>query len=1037
MSLTTEALTSLYSLLQEARAALTGIPLTCDWRVAPGPLSDRLAEEIDTTGWPSCGEWFASDRWSPGDTWMAATVRVPAQAAGVRLAGSAATVNLWGWNPFTLWVDGQLLEQEPTVWYATGPAQFPLPQPVPEDHTYRFVLRLTTPVNGLFAGLIVSLGLDALTRILEEIEAFQAELQVAEALAQTQEHRAALGQAVAAVDREALRVQDWEPAIASFRAAEACLAPLSPLAKSHTVHLIGHSHIDMNWMWTWPDTVDVTRRDFRSVLALMREFPELTFTHSQVSTYQIIQEQDPELFSEVRQRIAEGRWEPVASTWVEGDLNMANGESIARHFLYAIRWSRENLGVTPRVLWEPDTFGHPANIPQLARQAGLERYFHMRCNPGLPDWYPVYWWEGLDGSRILVASRVYNGEINASSVVEAMLLHRKFGSRVSFHLHGLGDHGGGPVRAQLRTLARLQQRPLLPTLVCSTMEAYGTAALQEGAPIPEVRGESETVFEGCYTTHADIKRYNREGENLLLTAEALGALAGTDDRQGIGQAWQRVLFNQFHDLLDGSSITPAYADCARDHERVKSVAAEATDRALAALAERADTRGEGEAIVVVNPTGFLRTDLVRVRGLKTHPERPLLVGPEGRTTPGQWVGEELLFVAHQVPSLGYAVYHLKEADGGDSSSSWRTDLRVQEQEQVWEVETPAFRVRVGKASGILHRFFDKRAGRELVAYGEPKWGTYVGTTRSDLALNVFQFCQEPPHGMTAWLIDSLQSQRNLLSGATVSLAEAGPVRVVLHVEHSLGRSRLSQDILFYRDLDRVDFPTVVDWQEVGTPQAGVPLLKVAFTARLSRAEATYEVPYGAVSRPADGQEVPALRWADVSEEGYGFSLLNDCKYGYDALGSRLRLTLIRCAYDPDRISDQGEHRFSYSLVPHLGTWRDAHIVTQAIGFNQPLLAQAAEAHAGEAAAYAGFTVSGLPSVVLSAVKMPEEGPGWIVRLYESAGRAGTATLSGARPFTSAEAVNLLEETQAALPVHRGAVTLAFRPWEVKTLRVQG
>lgn len=1032
MSQTTETLNSLQALLQEARTSLMGIPLTCDWRVAPEPLAERLNEELDTTGWPSCGEWFSSDRWSPGDTWMAATVRVPAWAAGVRLAGSSVTVNLWGWNPFTLWVDGQLVEQEPTVWYATGPAQFLLPEPVPEDHSYRFVLRLTTPVNGLFAGLNVSLRIDALSRILEEIETFQAELQVAEALAQTEEHQVALGQALAMVDQEALRTQDWQRAIASFRRAEECLAPLSPLAKSHTVHLIGHSHIDMNWMWTWPDTVDVTRRDFRSVLALMREFPELTFTHSQVSTYRIVQGQDPEQFAEVRQRIAEGRWEPATSTWVEGDLNMANGESLARHFLYAFRWSREHLGATPKVLWEPDTFGHPANIPQLARQAGLERYFHMRCNPGLPDWYPIYWWEGLDGSRILVASRVYNGEINASSVVEAMLLHRKFGSRIAFHIHGLGDHGGGPTRANLQTLARLQQRPLLPTLVCSTMEAYGTAALQEGAPIPLVRGESDTVFEGCYTTHADIKRWNREGENLLLTAEALGAVAATDDREQIGLAWQRVLFNQFHDLLDGSSITPTYADCARDHEEVKKAAAAAIGRALVALAGRADTRGDGEAIVVANPTGFLRTDLVRVRGLKTHPQPPLLVGPEGRATPGQWRGDELWFVARQVPPLGYTVYHLREG----SLEAGASPLTVREQERVWEVETPSFRVRVGKASGILHGLFDKRVGRELVGYGEPKWGTYVGATRSELAMNVFQFCQEPPHGMTAWLIDSIQSERNLLSAATVTLAEAGPVRVVLHVEHALRSSRISQDVIFYRDLDRIDFPTVVDWQEVGTPQTGVPLLKVAFTARLNRAEATYEVPYGAVSRPADGQEVPALRWADVSEEGYGFSLLNDCKYGYDALGSRLRLTLIRCAYDPDRISDQGEHRFSYSLIPHSGTWREAHIVAQAIGFNQPLLAQVTEAHAGEATTQAGFSVNGLSSVVLSSLKASEEGSGWIVRLYESAGRAGTVTLSGPGPFTSAEAVNLLEETQAALPVQGGVVTLAFRPWEIKTLRLR-
>ena len=1032
MSKASEALTEIHETINAAKEALAAVPLACQWRVSPEPLADRVAEELQMDGWLSYEQWLEGERPTGGDLWLAATVTVPDEAEGVRLAGSVVAVDVLGWTPFSLYVDGKLLIHGTAAPGAGGPARMPLPEPVVGGHTYRLAVRTVQRPLVSLVTMKVAVAIESLETLDEELDTIQAELKVAEALAVTDKHRDALAAASDAIDLEAINSRDWGSAVASFRAAEQCLSPLSPLAKEHKVYLIGHSHIDMNWMWTWPETVDVVRRDFRSVTALMREFPHLTFTHSQVPTYQVVQQHDPETFEEVKKRIAEGRWEAVPVTWVEGDLNMASGEAIARHFLYAVRWSRTYLGVTPEVIWEPDTFGHPANIPQLAKLAGVERYFHTRCNPALPGRWPIYWWEGMDGSRILATSRAYNGQISASSIEDAMMAHRRLGSRVAFHVHGLGDHGGGPTRANMRTLERLQARPLLPTLECGTMAGYGTEALREGVPIPTFRGESSTVFEGSYTTHADIKQSNREGENGLLTAEALGALAGTDDRSSIGAAWQRVLFNQFHDLLDGSAIEPSYGDCAAQHsEEVKVVYEKATSSAVEVLTGRADTRGEGQAIVVVNPLGFSRTDLVRVAGCGPKLEQPMLKAPDGSTTPGQWSGEELLFVARDVPAFGHVVYHLQ--DGSPSE-----DLQVTSEGLDWCVDTPFFRARVHKGSGIIDGLLDKRAGRELVSYGVGKWGTPPEVTRRDLALNVLQLCQEPHHEMSSWLIDSVRSESNFLSGATVSVAERGPVCAVLHVEHRFSNSTIYQDVAFYRDLPRIDCRTQVDWQEVGTRESGVPMLKVAFTARLNRPEATYEIPYGAVSRPADGQEVPALRWADLSEDdGCGISLVNDCKYGYDALGSRLRLTLIRCAYCPDPVSDQGKHTFAYSLLPHVGTWREAQIVQQAAGFNQPLLASVSQPHEGEdGALLARMTVTGLPSVVLSSVKCPEDGEGLIVHMYESAGRSGAAELRTARGLAEAEAVDFLEETRAALPVLDGALRVAFRPWEVKALRIR-
>lgn len=1031
--------------LEAARSALGALQWSCDWRVAPTAPADPAQARPDTTGWPTYQEWFLAGRdWQPGDNWLYATVTFPAEVEGVRIEGSAAAIHLGGWHPFSLFFEGVLVAQEERPWLSTGPALLPLPEPLRAGHPYQVTLRLPVPNHGMTVPFGVNLRVESVARALEEVDTLLAELSIAETLAESPADQEALARAYDAIDLDAVIERRWEAAAASFAAAEAHLAPLSARAKAHTIHLLGHSHIDMNWMWTWDDTVACILRDFHSVTELMRDYPELTFSHSQVATYAEVKQRNPALWAEVCQRVAEGRWEVVAPTWVEGDLNLANGEAIARHFLYAIRWCRAHLGVTPKTMWEPDTFGHPGNIPQLARLAGIERYFHMRCNPALPDWWPAYWWEGIDGSRLLATSRVYNGEISPAAILDAFQASQSLGSRSGFHLHGVGDHGGGPVRANLETLRRLQARPLIPTLRCSTMEAFTTELLREGVALPVHRGESSTVFEGCYTTHADIKRFNREGENRLLTAEALAALAGVDERAPMADAWQQVLFNQFHDLLDGSGIHPPYDECAEKHAAVLAAADAATEKALTALAAAVDTRGDGPAILVVNPLAWERTDVVRVSGLGALPEYPVLQAPDGSRVPGQRSGEDLLFLAREVPALGHAVYHLLAGDEAPAASAVPLSalrpapgLTVREEETCFVVETPLFRAVVGKDSGIIGSLVDKRCGRELNAYGVPKWGTYVGSARPDLALNVFQVTEEAPHGMSAWLANEVHTEHSLLSGATVEVVECGPVRAALRVTHTVRSSRIVQQILFYRDLARIDFETVVDWQEVGTPQTGVPGLKVAFTARLNRPEATYEIPFGAVARPTDGQDVPALRWADVSGDDYGISLLNDGKYGYDALGSRLRLALLRSSYDPDPVPDCGEHRFRYSLYPHPGTWREADTVRQGVGFNQPLLAHVVDAHAGHCPARAaGITVTGLESVLVSSLKCPEEGDGWILRLYESQGRAGSVTLRLARPLAAAALVNLLEETQAVLPVNDGAVSLSFRPWEVKTLRLR-
>jgi alpha-mannosidase len=315
---------------------------------------------------------------------------------------------------------------------------------------------------------------------------------------------------------------------------------------------------------------------------------------------------------------------------------------------------------------------------------------------------------------------------------------------------------------------------------------------------------------------------------------------------------------------------------------------------------------------------------------------------------------------------------------------------------------------------------------------------YLDTARADLAFNVLQLLDEHPHGMSAWHMDEVQAEHSLLHGATTRVVEAGPARLVIETQREARGSQMVQRTIFYRDLARVDFQIDVDWRELGSAQSGVPNLKVAFTARLPECEAWFETPFAAVRRASDGQEVPALRWADVGGDSYGIALLNDSKYGYDALGGRLRLTLLRSAYEPDAISDIGQHTIRYSLLPHPANWREAQVVRHAAGFNQPLLARHVPSDRPPAAMSDQHWrpyLSHNSSVQIAGLKPAHGQRGWILRLYESGGRTAEVEVCGLPEGVCAWQANIIEDRLSQLDVRNGAIRLVFHPWQVQTILV--
>ncbi|MBA3709922.1 MAG: alpha-mannosidase, partial [Planctomycetes bacterium] len=878
-------------------------------------------------------------------------LELPAAVGAVELAGDPLECTLNSLYPTVVTHDGRPLFADAGIPIAAGPALFTVIPRLKGGANGVVEIRFRMPDNQVSNSCNFKLTTPRLRALTEVLDVMWSELWWCEQLAATAADRALVAQAAAFVPEAPLAAGQarLDEALARI---ESILSPFAARAKATPVHLVGHSHIDMNWLWTWRDTVEVIKRDVDSVVAMMADYPELTFSHSQPATYEVLRAERPDLFARVKELIAAGRWEAMTMQWVEGDTNMASGEAAARHLLEGAWYAREMLGTTSTTYHAPDTFGHAGNLPQLAVSAGAQRYYHHRCNPGQEHFWPAYWWEGIDGSRILgVTTPSYNGDITARDLVGTAARSRTLGHPCGLHFHGIGDHGGGPARQNLDALRRFQKRPLMPTAFCSTMAAYTGSILDSGVALPTHRGESSTIFEGCYTTHADAKRHNRHGENLLCTADSLAAAAGLDRTRELTPAWRTVLFNQFHDILDGAAIHESYVLNQEHFEQVRAAADAVTTAALDVLqAGIAEDR-----IAVTNPLGFAREDwvmvLVDAMGVATGEEKsgPVrLIGADGHTAIGQRTAEGIGFVA-RTPAFGTTSYRIEAADAADAADReltvaaafapadprihWCSAAETDKDGGYYRVETPFFSCLVRRDSGIIGFLKDKRADRQLVGYGVRHHTSYQDSVRADLALNVLTLTDELPHEMSAWHLDEVHRETTLLRGATASILESGPARVVIAVEHTVRASKIRQKLIFYRDLARIDFETAVDWQEVGSAQAGVPGLRVAFTARLPEAEAWFETPFAAEKRPCDGQEVPALRWADVGGETYGIAVINDSKYGYDALGTRLRLNLIRSGYNPDAISDVGSHTIRYSLMPHAGGWREAGVVPAAAGFN--------------------------------------------------------------------------------------------------------
>jgi alpha-mannosidase len=801
--------------------------------------------------------------------------------------------------------------------------------------------------------------------------------------------------------------------------------------------LTGHAHIDLAWLWPVAETRRKGRRTFATVLDLMERYPDFTFNQSSAQLYTWIEEDAPDLFARVKERVAEGRWEPIGGSWVEPDSQVTGGESFVRQLLYGQRAFEAWFGKRSTVAWLPDVFGFSGGIPQLLRGAGIEGFFTTKLNWNEENFFPydLFTWEGVDGSRVtanmfrnLSPAHGYNGNI---APLDTLGTWRNFGGKrqhpESLFAFGWGDGGGGPSARMLENYARIREFPALPRLRMAHIEEFFAGLPESGLPVWV--GELYLEFHrGTLTTQARTKALNRASEHRLLEAEAFAAIAQLTGfpypHNEIETAWKMVLLNQFHDIIPGSSIAEVYQDTIPELEEVVGTATAVRDAALVHLGGMGQDSASSQRVTVANAA------------LAPRPLTVLLEGQDGDTTltdfegaalPTQQVEEGLLLhdPTRVISGLGWLNLTMGPGDP-HSAGSGPAAVRMDRLVGGPVLENELLRVEIGE-DGTLSRIVDKAVGdRDVLAdRGNQLW--------------IFV---DKPRTYDAWDIEeNYESEGDEIGGLeSIEVVEAGPLRGAVRVRRAWRDSRIEQTYRLLAGSRRLDIATGIDWHERQT------YLQARFPLAVHSHEATYETLYGVTRRPthrntswdASRYEVSGHRFADLSEPDYGVALLNDAKYGYSAHGNLLTLSLLRSPLYPDPGADEGRHAFTYSLFPHPGDWTEGNVVNEAFALNSPLIAVPAAGSGPQGGSGYLLDLDGLP-LSLGSLKRAEDGEGLIVRLHEPHGNRGRATLRFQMPLRRTELVNLLEEPAGdpapVLAEDERAIRLDVRPFEVVSLRV--
>jgi alpha-mannosidase len=776
-------------------------------------------------------------------------------------------------------------------------------------------------------------------------------------------------------------------------AGRAILAPLLEARNgsvAHELSAVGHAHIDTAWLWPIEETRRKCQRSFATVLALMDAYPAFKFACSQAYQYAVIEECDPDLFERIRAKVKSGQWIPIGGSWVEPDCNLPSGESLSRQFLYGQRYFERTFGRRSRIFWNPDVFGYAGQLPQLMREAGMDRFLTQKLswNRFTTPPHHSFYWRGIDGSEVLThfpPADTYNG----MATIEELRYHAANykdadRSAQALYLFGYGDGGGGPDATMIEALQRSQDLFGVPRSAMRDPDEFYDRLEHNADNLASIEGELYFEYHrGTYTSQSEVKRLNRKLEGQLQTLEFLSTMCqlsgkSAPSREANEGLWRTLLTNQFHDILPGSSIGEVYV-------RTRAELGETSDRVAALTQQLAERLSSQDTTPTpINPIGFWR--------------REVALMPDGEQT----FIEAEPFAAGRITTSVDKVSVEENSDGSIV------------------LQNGALRA-VLTADGHVQSLVHRETGREAL----------------DGPANRFVLFDDRPTEYEAWDIDpfALETGREAAPAEGGTIVARGPLRAEIKFERLLGKqSRLVQVIRLDAASKHLEFDTEIDWRERRT------LAKVVFPIACKSSHASYETMFGAVERPTHANtdadlaqfEVPGHRWADLSEPGFGVSLLTDSRYGFATLGSVMSLSLLRGTMSPDADADIGVHHLRYALFPHSGDWRASGTVGVAACFNRPFVW--AKGTPGEILSRA-LVVAEPSNIVIDTIKPAEDGKGFVVRLYESAGCTTKARLMFAISPKSIQRSNTLEDLIEPLALTSGGCDIVLRPFQIMTLRI--
>jgi alpha-mannosidase len=857
------------------------------------------------------------------------------------------------------------------------------------------------------------------------------------------------------------------------------------LSRKDTIHVVGHAHMDMNWLWTYSETMQMCNDNLRQVVAFMEEFPDYTMLQSQASVYNFVEMVDPPLFEKVKKYVSEGRLEPAGGMWTEGDMNMSSGEAITRSFLLGQRYFLSRFGKTTNIGWLPDNFGHISQMPQILKLAGCDYFYFHRCKPYLG----TFWWIAPDSSKVLCyANDTYNGDITdgLKNGIERFSPDK----RRILQITGVGDHGGGPTRANIDKVHQLDKIKGYPSVKFTTAGDFFRMASREMDERPTHRGEMQFIFEGCYTTVADIKEGNRNNENMLFAGEFLNALQWLHEdkypAESYRDLWTTVTFNQFHDILPGSAINEANREAVSRHMEVLREATELRNNAFRRMADEVKFQpGIGQPVVAFNFQPLSRTVIieanvysntepvsarvanwgdyygsknivpvdkgqgnvasmfVRDASGKTYPAQIIW----GKSTPPGYTSK-IQFIAHSMPAGGYKTFYVDMTRPGEFNEAIPLIDNT--------FETDFFRVKFDMKTGGIVSLYDKRSNKEYVKEGKQ--------------LNQLRiYLEDKKGGMKSWTINKIVREEDVTDVESVKVVENGPVRACVETVKTWGKSRFIERTYIYRSYPRIGYDMEVHWLETGSDSTDSPMLRALFPLAIENPRFYCQVPFDIVERPidrkingkdapshlksqsgiygvtpemSDGQEVPAQKWVDVTDGQTGIALLNKTKYGHSFHNGDLRLTLMRSAGSPDIYPNIGKFNISYALYPHSGDWKNG-VWEEGEDFNVPVYASEppslalVKEHATRPEEDSFFSVDA-PGIILSGVKQSEDGNELVVRLAEMYGKEATVNLKIPVQADAVRRLNLVElplENSIEPTIHGKTIQIKIKPHEIVTLGI--